>query len=321
MEDRERGVVTPAWGVAVAAFVRYVAVERGRSPRTVEAYRGDADSLARFCTDAGVDHPDEVTPTVLRRYLGMLHERGYARATVARRTSAIRSFFRFLVRDGYVAADPAVRLETAKQGRSLPRVLRPDQVAVLLAAPDPATAAGARDRALLELLYGSGARVAEVCGLDLADVDLEAGELRLHGKGGRDRVVPLGEPAADALGDYLRVARPDLVGHARQAVFLNGRGERLGTRDARRAVVRAARRAGLGRVTPHTLRHSYATHLLDGGADLRVVQELLGHASLATTQRYTHLSRAQLLEVYTTAHPHARARRRAVAGGSHSGGR
>jgi site-specific recombinase XerD len=179
----------------------------------------------------------------------------------------------------------------------------------LLGAPDPATPSGLRDRALLELLYASAARVGEACGLDLPELDLVQQQVRLEGKGGKQRIVPLGMPAVDALRTYLGVGRSQLAPpqHATDAVFVNRRGARLGTRDARTIVERAARAAGVGHVTPHTLRHTAATHLLEGGADIRQVQELLGHSSLATTQRYTHLSRGQLREVHALAHPRARA--------------
>lgn len=307
--DAPSATIPPAWREALAAFLRAVAIDHDRSPHTVAAYRADVQQLAGFCAEHGIDAPAEVVQLVLRRYLAWLGESGYARASVARKAAAVRTFFAFCRRRGDVARDPARFLATPKQGRSLPRVLRPDQVERLLAAPDAATPLGLRDRALLELLYGAGARVAEACGLDLDAVDLPGGQLRLHGKGRKERLVPLGDPAVDALRAYLAQGRPALAaaaGRASPAVFLGTLGSRLGTRGARTAVSRAARAAGLGRVTPHTLRHSYATHLLEGGADLRSVQELLGHATLGTTQRYTHLSRGHVREVYTAAHPHGR---------------
>jgi site-specific recombinase XerD len=302
--------LSPAWVEAVEAFVEHVGDERGRRPNTVAAYRRDATDLARCCHDWGIDHPAEVELSTLRRYLADLADRGYARATVARRASVLRSLFALLRRRGIVERDPAELLGSPKQGRHLPRVLRPDEVDRLLDAPERGTANGRRDRALLELLYASGARVAEACALDLAGLDLPQGQVRLFGKGGKERITPLGAPAVDALRDYLATARPALAGdRTTDALLLNSRGDRLGVRDARTAVGRAATLAGLGHVTPHTLRHSFATHLLEGGADIRVVQELLGHASLATTQRYTHLSRGRLREVHAAAHPRARAPR------------
>lgn len=296
------------WEAAVEAFAHHVSMEQGRSPNTVVAYVRDARAVAEYCADHGI-LPDDVALTVLRRYLAHLAEQGYARATVARRASVTRSFFGLLARDGIVERDPAHLLGTPKQSRTLPRVLRPDQVVALLERPDRHTPTGLRDRALLELLYSSGCRVSELCGLDIADVELGDRLVRLLGKGSKERLVPLGEPAVERLEAYLRSGRPELS-PAEPALFLNTHGDRLGTRDARTVVERTARAAGLGHVTPHTLRHSYATHLLEGGADLRTVQELLGHASLATTQRYTHLSRGRLQEIYTQAHPRARAPRR-----------
>lgn len=299
----------PAWRAALEGFVAHIADERRRSPATVAAYRGDAEGLASFCADLGITHPDEVVPTVLRRYLAHLHERGYARATIARRTSSLRALFGFLARRGEIDRDPAAHLDAPRREVGLPRVLRPDQVEALIESAGE-DAVGRRDRALLELLYGAGARVSEACALDLGGLDLSARQARLFGKRRKERIVPLGGPAVAALGAYLDRGRAELAARARDraptpAVFLDSRGSRLDPRSARRVVTRAARSAGLGRVTPHTLRHSYATHLLEGGADLRSVQELLGHSSLETTQRYTHLSRGRLVEIYHESHPRA----------------
>lgn len=299
--------IAPAWEAAIEAWSEHLALERGRSQHTVAAYRTDATDLAATLTGWGVEHPDEVEPLSLRRYLADLSARGFARSTVARRASSARSWFAFLARRAIVPRDPAALLGTPKQGRTLPRVLTVGDVDRLLDVVATATPVGLRDRALLELLYASGGRVSEITGLDLAAVDLPQGQVLLHGKGSKQRIVPIGEPAVDAVRDYLERGRPELVGErAVNAVLLNRRGDRLGPRDARTVVARAARDAGLGHVTPHTLRHSFATHLLEGGADVRLVQELLGHASLATTQRYTHLSRGRLREVHATAHPRAR---------------
>lgn len=299
--------IAPAWGDALAAFRDHLSSERDRSEHTVAAYLADARDLARFCCEHAITDPDQVEPLVLRRWLGDLIERDYARATVARRASAIRVLFGFLHRREMITTDPSVRLATPRTGSSLPRVLRPEQVAALLTAPDPGTSVGLRDRAVLEMLYSTGARVSELVGLDLPAVERDGHLVRLYGKGRKERIVPLGEYAQDALDAWLAAGRPRLVdgAAATDAVFVDSRGARLGARSARRLVADAAALAGLGRVTPHTLRHSYATHLLEGGADLRAVQELLGHASLATTQRYTHLSRGHLREVYASAHPRA----------------
>lgn len=310
------GAHLPApWATAVELFVDHVRLEQGHRDNTVAAYHGDALDLARTCVAWGIVHPAEVGRLTLRRYLATLAERGLARATLARRSSSARSWFALLQRRGVIPSDPAATLESPRAGRPLPRVLRVDEIDRLLVAPDAATAVGLRDRALLELLYASGARISEACGLDLEGLDLPQKQVRLAGKGGRERIVPLGTPAVAACRRYLAEARPGLAGAlAGDAVLLSTRGERLGVRDARTAVTRAARLAGLGHVTPHTLRHAFATHLLDRGADLRQVQELLGHASLATTQRYTHLSRGRLQEVHARAHPRARAPRAASEG-------
>ena len=302
--------VPAPWREARDAFVAHLALERGRRANTVDAYRRDADDLIRTVADWGVEHPGELDLLALRRYLADLADRGYARATLARRAATIRTWFAFLTERGIVSRDVAALLQSPTPGRHLPRVLRVDEVTRLLEAPDPATATGRRDRALLELLYAAGARVGEACGLDLGDLDLAQRQVRLDGKGGKQRIVPLGAPAVDALRTYLGVARPVLLAGGTaptgDAVFLGVRGGRLGTRDARTIVERAAVMAGVGHVTPHTLRHTAATHLLEGGADVRQVQEVLGHSSLATTQRYTHLSRGRLREVHAAAHPRAR---------------
>ncbi len=303
---------TAAWAESLAAFLDHLRLERGRRDNTVAAYRRDGEDLVRTLTGWGIDHPAEVELLTLRRYLADLADRGYARATLARRAATIRTWFAFLAERGIVARDVAALLQSPTPGRHLPRVLRVDEVTRLIDAPDAATAAGQRDRALLELLYAAAARVGEVCGLDLTDLDLSQRQVRLDGKGGKQRIVPLGEPAVDALRTYLAVSRPVLLAAgsgaaAQDAVMLGVRGGRLGTRDARTIVERAARTAGVGHVTPHTLRHTAATHLLEGGADVRQVQEVLGHSSLATTQRYTHLSRGRLREVHAAAHPRARA--------------
>jgi site-specific recombinase XerD len=306
------GELPPAWAEARDAFLDHLALERGRRANTVAAYRRDADDLARTVVAWGVVHPGELELLTLRRYLADLADRGYARATLARRAATIRTWSSFLAERGHVTRDVAALLQSPTPGRHLPRVLRVDEVTRLIEAPDPTTPVGARDRALLELLYAAAARVGEACSLDLGDLDLAQRQVRLDGKGGTQRIVPLGAPAVDALDAYVRQARPRLLadgGPASDAVFLGVRGGRLGTRDARSAVERAAREAGVGHVTPHTLRHTAATHLLEGGADVRQVQEVLGHRSLATTQRYTHLSRGRLQEIHATAHPRARPRR------------
>ncbi|MEX0868616.1 MAG: tyrosine recombinase [Nitriliruptoraceae bacterium] len=307
-EQAPTGALTAAWDDALDRFVAHLRA-LDRSPHTVMAYLRDIQHAAVGLHDLGIADPTAATAAHVRRYLGTLVEAGYARSTIARRVSAVRSFFAFLVDSGVISQSPAALVTTPKQERRLPRVLRPDEVDRLLIAPDDATPVGMRDRALIELLYASGARVSEAVALDLVAVDLSQGLVRLFGKGRKERLVPIGEPAVDAITAYVRTARPQLVGRrTSNAVFLNTSGDRLGVRDARSAVASAARVAGLSSVTPHTLRHSAATHMLEAGADIRVVQEFLGHVSLATTQRYTHLSRGWLREVHASAHPRARRR-------------
>jgi site-specific recombinase XerD len=319
--------LSAAWRSAIEELVRHTRSERGRRPHTVDAYRRDALDAARALTAEGFASPRLVGRDELRGYLADLADAGYARSTIARRTSTLRTWFALLERRGHVKVDPAALLLSPKQGRHLPRVLRVDQVEAMIDAIDAVTPTGSRDRALLELLYASGARVNEACTLTLDRLDLAQAQVRLEGKGGKDRIVPIGGAAIRALTAYLDGARPILLagdtgdgsvrartrashGTRSDGTVLRGdRGGPLGTRDARTIVQRVARDAGVGHVTPHTLRHSFATHLLEGGADLRIVQELLGHASLATTQRYTHLSRGRLREVHASAHPRARASR------------
>jgi site-specific recombinase XerD len=304
----ESAGLTVEWAHALDGFGVHVRDERMLAEKTVRAYLGDAAQLGRFCVGFGIADPDEVEPLVLRRWLAALSGVGYARASLARKAAVARALFAFLARRGLVATDPAAGLGTPRSGRRLPRALRADQVAALLEAPDTGTPAGLRDRALLELLYASGARVSEAVGLDLGAVDLAGASVRLLGKGSKERIVPLGEPACESLERYLWSGRPALAAASPQppaAVFLSARGRRLGAQDAGRIVARAARIAGLGRVTPHMLRHSYATHLLAGGADLRSVQDLLGHVALGTTQIYTHVTQDHLRSSYERAHPRA----------------
>jgi integrase/recombinase XerC len=298
-----------AWRRALAVYRSHLAEERMLAAHTQRAYLADAAQLAAFCAAFGIDDPDEVEPLVLRRHLAALAGAGYARASLGRKAASTRGLFRLLARRGLVAADPAAALGTPKGERRLPKVLRRDQVEALLAVPDPTTADGQRDLAVLELLYASGARVAELVRLDVDEVDLAGGTVRLHGKGDKQRMVPLGEPACLAVERYLLEGRRSHASAAEgpvpPALLLDGRGRRLPDRTARSIVERCAAAAGVGRATPHTLRHSYATHLLENGADLRSVQELLGHAALATTQLYTHLSGEHIRKSYDHAHPRA----------------
>lgn len=289
-------------------FLQWLAVERGYSPHTLAAYRRD---LAEFGDFVGKGTGSaEVTPGAVRSYVYSLYRRNRA-TTVARKLSSLRSLFKFLLRRGLVTSNPAVVIAMPKQGRHLPVFLSVDEILALLAAPGEADRFPARDRAILELLYSTGIRVAELAGLDLAMIDNGAGLLRVVGKGSKERIVPVGRMALAALAGYGEERQRLLASRGRAvatgAVFLNIHGGRLTTRSIERQVSMYARRAGIiARVTPHALRHSFATHLLEMGADLRSVQELLGHVSLSTTQRYTHLNVDHLMEVYDRAHPLAR---------------
>jgi integrase/recombinase XerC len=287
-------------------FLQHLALERRLSARTVEAYRVDLIGLATFLERSG-GNLRQATPRQLRRWLAHLSTRGYARSSIARKAAAVRAFYRFAVRRGHVATSPASLLASPKLPVRLPPVLKASEAAALVASPEPEDPWAVRDRAVLELLYASGLRVSELCGLDFGDVDLDRGRVRVMGKGGTERDVPFGEVAADAVRVYLTEARSETVTPVRgAALFFNRRGRRLGSRDVR-AIVEKYRRGILAgrRVSPHTLRHSFATHLMEGGADIRAVQELLGHASLATTQRYTHVSRGRLFGAYRRSHPRA----------------
>jgi site-specific recombinase XerD len=310
MTSGEPPELPPAWRHALDVFEGYLRDEQGLAGLTVRAYTSDARGLAAFCAEFGIVDPDEVAPLVMRRWLAAMGNQGYARASLARKAASARRFYRLLTRRGLVQTDPTLVLSTPQTQRRLPRVLRPEQVARLLAAPDAGRPSGLRDRALLELLYASGARVSEAVDLDLDQMELggvdgRPGVVRLHGKGDKTRQVPLGLPACQALRRWVDEGRPTLQPTATGPVFVNQRGGRLSPRQAWAAVDAAARLAGLGKVTPHTLRHSYATHLLEGGADLRSVQELLGHVTLSTTQLYTSVSRSHLRSTYEHAHPRA----------------
>jgi len=281
------------------------------APTTARAYATDVAALVDFAGRLGLDGPDEVTRAHLRRWIAQLATRELARATIARRVAAARRYFGWLLRRGVIAGDPTVGLRAPAGGSRLPRVLRQDEVDALLDDPPAAIDADpphrrVRDDAVLELLYGSGLRVAEVCGLRIADVDLGAGTVRVLGKRSRWRQVPLTPGAVDALRAWLADGRPELATAASPAevVFLNLRGRALGARDCRRILDRRA----VDPTHPHALRHTFATHLLDGGADLRAVQELLGHSDLSTTQRYTHVSASRLQAVVAATHPRAKGR-------------
>ncbi|MFI5375741.1 MAG: tyrosine recombinase XerC [Candidatus Rokuibacteriota bacterium] len=286
---------------AVGSFLEYLGVERGSSPHTLRSYATDLTEFTRFLADEKIGGLAEADTRAVRAYLARLHQRRLSKATIARKLAAVRSCFRFLARRGVLEVNPARQVRSPRLGRRLPSFLPKDEATQLLDAGPAAGTAGLRDRALVELLYASGLRVAECCGLDVDDLDEGRRTVRVLGKGDKERVVPVGETALEALAAYLA-----MQGRARGALFRNARGGRLTTRSALRIVKSLARRAGLGqRVTPHTLRHSFATHMLGEGADLRLIQELLGHSRLSTTQRYTHVSPEHLMRVYDATHPRA----------------
>ena len=306
-------------GLAVEAerYLDHLAVERGLSEHTLSAYRRDLRRYVAFLTRRDMLEPGEVEEATVRSFVASLSasthgpdDAPYRATSVARTLSAVRSFHRFLLREGVTDRDPAVGVPHPRLPRSLPRPLPVEDVRRLLEAPDEGSPAGLRDRAILELLYGSGLRISELTGLDVDDLDLEEGSVRVLGKGGKEREVPLGSFGRDAVGAYLTRGPPPRASVAtRGAVFLNARGGRLSRQSCARLLSRYVRLAGIERrVTLHTLRHSFATHLLEGGADVRVVQELLGHASVATTQIYTLVTARHLREVYEESHPRARRR-------------
>lgn len=294
-------------------FLGYMAVERGASPNTVSAYRRDLRRYADFLLDRGRVSPDEVTRDDLTAWVAHLRAEGFAPSTVERRVASVKSFHRFLVREGVTENHPTSGLPLPRKPARLPDVVSIDDVDRMLSQPFPEGPAGHRDRAILEVLYGCGMRVSELTALDLRDIDLSEGYVRVFGKGSKERVTPIAGAAVAALQEYLAHGRPYLrtkSGARRQdpdAAFLNMRGGRL-TRAAVFEMVRAyGGRVGL-EMHPHTLRHSFATHMLEGGADLRALQEMLGHADISTTQIYTHVDRSHIREEYLSTHPRARMR-------------
>ena len=329
----------PAARHALEAFVAHLRDERGLSAHTVAAYRRDVTQFLIFAGRAGVTDPGQVEPLLLRRFLALQRTRGLAASSIARKAAALRAGFRFFARRGLVPDDPASGLGIPRGPKRLPVVLKPGQVDRLLAGPEPNDPVGLRDRAILELLYATGIRVGELCGLRLGDVDLAADTVLVLGKGAKQRMVPFGEPARAALLDYLVDGRAAMLPRSRpaaaapgpsakrgdpgaagtregeagpgavadrEALFFNRRGRPMSQRDVRGMLERYRVAAGAPAGTsPHTLRHSFATHLLEGGADLRAVQELLGHVALTTTQIYTHVSNERLRRVYEQAHPRA----------------
>src|SRR5205814_2178846 len=296
----------------IGDFLDYLTYERNVSTNTITAYRDDLESFVGFlCNDyftMGRDllelrRTDHLT---IRAYLAHLGRRKLSRESIARHLSALRWFFKFLMREGVVEANPARTVATPKREKQLPSVMQTSEVALLIDQADAATPLGARDRAFLELLYASGLRIGELVGIDLDDIELRARLVKVHGKGSKERIVPFGSKAEEAVRAWIEMRVSFIRDIEEQALFVNYRGERITQRSVRRLfdgyIRKAALRAG---ISPHTMRHSFATHLLNAGADLRGIQELLGHASLSTTQKYTHLNDWQLIAVYKKSHPRA----------------
>jgi len=305
---------TSLFSSAIERFLRFMTAERGASSLTLKSYREDLLQLEDFLHSAGCRRPGNASSVILRRFASGLHAAGYAAATVARKLASTRSFYRFGQREGWVKANPAKPLRSPKRARKLPRFLTAAEIASLLAAPQPEASGGLRDQAILELMYSAGIRVQELVNLNDQDLDLVGGTIRVRGKGRRERLGVVGSYAQAAVRAWLAIrpisarqaglsAKP---GTNPQPVFTNRFGNRLSVRGVARLLEKHLATAGLSRrASPHTLRHSFATHLLDAGADIRSVQELLGHKSLVTTQIYTHVTTTRLLDAFRKAHPRA----------------
>jgi integrase/recombinase XerC len=296
---------------AITAFVMHLQVERNASHETIRNYRSDLHQLGRFLQrtqkETAPIRVDQVTSDNIRAYLHSLDQQGEKASSLARKLACLRSFFRFLIRDGQLQKNPTEHLRSPKLPKPLPRVLTKDDAAALMEFPMGPSPLSLRDRALLETMYSTGARVSEVVGINLDDLNEADGIVCLRGKGRKERIVPIGDLALHAIRKYRASLTPPAgKAHLSSPIFLNHRGGRITTRSVARMVSRYSSRLVGGAVSPHALRHSYATHLLDEGADLRSIQEMLGHASLSTTQKYTHVAMDHLLAVYDSAHPRAR---------------
>ncbi|MCD8199544.1 MAG: site-specific tyrosine recombinase XerD [Coriobacteriaceae bacterium] len=291
-------------------YLDYLTVERGLAETTVQSYGRDLRDYCSFLHGCGIDSLDAIERTTMASYIEDLRARGYAASSIERHVAAVKGFHRFGVHEGVTESDPTVRVPLPKTPDRLPEVVTIDQIAALLDQPFDDTPAGIRDHTILEVLYGCGLRVSELCGLDFSNLLLDEDLLRIRGKGSKERLVPILGTARDALDDYLAHAREQLHTATRQpdpaAIFLNARGGRLTRRSVCDIVERYGRRVGLEGLHPHTLRHSYATHMLEGGADLRVLQEMLGHSDISTTQIYTHVDRSHIREEYLSTHPRAK---------------
>ncbi len=296
------------WNRISAQFQDHLKVDKSLAPLTVRNYKTDLQPLRDYLDERSISDLRSLDRTLLRGYLAWLNDLGYVKHSIARKLSVLRTFLKWLLQQGLIETDPLPKRGVMKLDSRLPRFLSPDEAAELIGAPATDRPLGIRDRALLETIYAAGLRVSEATGLNVGNVDLATREVRVVGKGSKERVVLIGTAARDALARYLRDARPALAGRrSGMALFLNKNGGRLSARSVQEKVRRYAGHVGLpSGVHTHTLRHSFATHLLEGGADLRVVQELLGHATPATTQIYTHVTQAQAKQVYLKAHPRAK---------------
>ena len=303
MTDRDR-ILAAFW---IEGFQDFLALEVGNSPNTVSSYTRDITRLARYASDAGVKGAGDVTEKLLRSFIFSIKDVGLAPSSIRRQISAIRTYYKFLVGEGYVTADPSLKLKTPKGWKKLPEVLSVEEVEALLAAHNTDELLAWRDRALIEVAYASGTRVSELIGLKMNDIWFDDALIRVMGKGSKERLIPIGRRALGAVAVYMREVRPSLDKGKTQGMFLlNARGTPLSRVGAWGIIKKCAARSGVKkRISPHTLRHTFATHLLEGGADLRAVQEMLGHADLATTQIYTHVDREYLRSVHKQYHPRA----------------
>jgi len=301
-------------GDCLADYFLYLQAEKNASPRTLASYGSDLEQFIAFCRERGCG-PDAVITAVdrllVREYLALMQNNNFSRRTIARKLASLRSFYRWLLREEIIPDNPLTGIATPKIDKRLPKFLYLPEVEALLSAPDRSTPLGRRDIALLETLYGTGIRVSELVGLDIGDIDFGLEYVRVYGKGAKERIVPIGSQARQAVQNYLQNGRETLrqagrAGAAENALFLNNSGTRLTARSVRRVIDKYTKAAALEKkISPHALRHSFATHLLDAGADLRSVQEMLGHVNLSTTQIYTHVTKARLKRVYAQAHPRA----------------
>jgi len=305
--NANRSVEEPIRAFRLEQFQDYLIFERGLSKRTLSAYQHDLENCIEFLARQGITDPSHVTPTVLRTWIFSLHEVGLAPSSIRRAQSAVRTFFRFLLAEGWLSVDPTERLESPKIRDRLPEFLTKEETQRLLNSPNPEKSLYWRDRSILELLYASGVRVSELVGLLISGLDLDDSFITVFGKGGKERIVPVGVPALLTLRRYLSELRPKLdQAEGRGHVYLNARGRPLTRESVWKLVRDSGRRADINKnVSPHTLRHTFATHLLEGGADLAAVQELLGHVDISSTQIYTHVDREYLRQIHGKYHPRA----------------